>query len=1358
MGPRAMLVLILVLAGLDVAAPQHMSAGVENKAGATIPSFAISGRDAVVAVHGLNFCPGGPRCEHCDFDPPQQLCGFGGGDDVVRFIMRYVDESHVACDVTAGESAKLLGFASASYSQNDGADWTHLDRSDNLATVNWATAPVTRRAIAPFPPAGIPVTLQGENTVPDVHVARVGCAFDGGPPADGGDASESTQLSSTLTRCEPPRETGRPTVRVAVEPLGTRGAGGMDASVGGGGGASWTPTPWVIPTRVSTGAADSDEGSASAAAAAAAEGGGGSLTVEVSVWDDARGGGGVDADAARERFEASFDTVGCRFGTIRVASRTTRSPPPPRSSGQSGAATSDVPRPIDRAPLVPHGALECVAPALVAGRTVSFAAGAAHAELPHRSGLIVVGDGSSRSGGAGVAAPGPTTALAGARSSGSAANVGETGVVLLVGSFAPSRGLALECGVAGRGFEPSSDQSSGRSSGSDSGHDDDDPSDDDTRVDSHRPAETRGASRIGYACTPGAIPRGGFYRLAAWPAAAAVNAGDRWSSSLTSWFDVVAIGVELRVAEEPSVLSHHPLAIAAGDAHANVPLTIVGVNLPGGGSGAGGGPTGAGQTTEDSDARCVGVVGRGERGERVASVSAVAVAVSSAVMICPPFDWVDDRDVGAGAGGSALTVEVGWNGVASSSPTSSASTSVDIEILRIPAGPNGVTPTSTSASGGGVITVAWSEDRSEGDALFVGATCAFGTVSGIPARMSAKTATETAVTDAIKRHKTPQPTCVAPATGAARVGVPVRVSWRSKASRVVGSIAFAPPAAPTTPLALKPAPPPTDAGGTVVAAAATASYPAAFAASGGSLASVRTQPAWSPRHGGRLSIRCAFFGLPGGARPVVSYSARVVSSAVATCETPAVPVVGSGGAVALVSGRSAGAGGWDVEAAVAAAIAESAKASAVAWIETPAVFDVLPRVASVAGGRAITARGRSFGVAERVGVWVGTIGPLRARSIDDDDDDAGSGAGAGAQTNGGDVLEFFAPAGYVGAIVRPVSVGATGATRSGIEPGTAGLRYAPAYRCETEESCAGVAPSSVASAAGGEITTALLSGVYDGDATVTGHLWTRAGKRRVSLTSPTPFGDGQSSFTTWRVPAVSGAGWFEVFVNLGSGDRASARILAFPPPRTSSSGLAPHVTPAAGGAIVWLAGADMRANGGAVDGSSNAGVCVVNPYVSGDGSGNVFVGHLRPVSSAIAACETPALPRPLPAVSIAAGVVSYDDDDDDDDDGSGRNRGQNGRRQNRRTKRRRQTRSRRAGCRRRARRRRARAGLGERGVDPAAVRGAWGGDVIVLSLTRDVYAHPRLRPRPRPRPPLLPPLRTPPAGWAGGAAWEPSAP
>ena len=361
-------------------------------------------------------------------------------------------------------------------------------------------------------------------------------------------------------------------------------------------------------------------------------------------------------------------------------------------------------------------------------------------------------------------------------------------------------------------------------------------------------------------------------------------------------------------------------------------------------------------------------------------------------------------------------------------------------------------------------------------------------------------------------------------------------------------------------------------------------------------------------------------------------------------------------------------------------------------------------------------------------------------------------------------MEFFAPAGYVrGAMsVAPVSVGATDATRSGIEPGTAGLRYAPAYRCETEESCVGVAPGAVASAASGEITTALLSGVYDGDATVTGHLWTRAGKRRVSLTSLTPFGAsgyGQSSFTTWRVPAVSGAGWFEVFVDLGSGDRASARILAFPPPAASSSGITPGVTPAAGGAVVWLAGADMRVlNDGGVDGISNA-ACVVK-YVSGDGSGNVFVGHLRPVSSAIAACETPALPRPVPAVSIAAGVVAYDDDGADEteggkvgdkvgDDVGGRSGGV-------------------------GRGRVVRGGeaapvavalapvSASSASTPAAVRGAWGRrhrpfphagrlrfvpvPVLVLVLVL------------RPRPPLRPPLRMPSAGSAGGAAWAPSAP
>ena len=295
LGPGAALLLVLVLASLDVAAPQYMSAGVEWKAGATIPSFAISGRDAVVAVHGQNFCPGGPRCEYCDFDPPQQLCGFSGDDDGVRFLMRYIDASHVACDVTAGESSKLRGFASASYSQNKGSDWTYLDRGDNLAIVNWANAPVTRRAIAPFAPAGMPVTLQGDEMVPDGDVARMGCAFDGGAAVDLSDSNQA-QLSSTLTRCEVP--SGVPSsavIDVAVEPLGTAGStpdGDKRA------GASWVQVPWVIPSRV----VSNSFAAAAGSEPATAEGGGGTFTADLTVWDTSpHGADGTRVSGSRRR-------------------------------------------------------------------------------------------------------------------------------------------------------------------------------------------------------------------------------------------------------------------------------------------------------------------------------------------------------------------------------------------------------------------------------------------------------------------------------------------------------------------------------------------------------------------------------------------------------------------------------------------------------------------------------------------------------------------------------------------------------------------------------------------------------------------------------------------------------------------------------------------------------------------------------------------------------------------------------------------------------------------------------------------------------------------------------------------------
>ena len=363
LGPGAALLLVLVLASLDVAAPQYMSAGVEWKAGATIPSFAISGRDAVVAVHGQNFCPGGPRCEYCDFDPPQQLCGFSGDDDGVRFLMRYIDASHVACDVTAGESSKLRGFASASYSQNKGSDWTYLDRGDNLAIVNWANAPVTRRAIAPFAPAGMPVTLQGDEMVPDGDIARMGCAFDGGGAVDLSDSNQA-QLSSTLTRCEVP--SGVPSsavIDVAVEPLGTAGStpdGDKRA------GASWVQVPWVIPSRV----VSNSFAAAAGSEPATVEGGGGTFTAELSVWDTSPHG--ADGDA-RERLAAASAALGCRFGTIRVGGVRDV------GAGVQSALRSNV-----------AGAFECVAPALAprargprgSTRKVPFAVGATHAEVP----------------------------------------------------------------------------------------------------------------------------------------------------------------------------------------------------------------------------------------------------------------------------------------------------------------------------------------------------------------------------------------------------------------------------------------------------------------------------------------------------------------------------------------------------------------------------------------------------------------------------------------------------------------------------------------------------------------------------------------------------------------------------------------------------------------------------------------------------------------------------------------------------------------------------------------------------------------------------------------------------------------
>ena len=91
-------------------------------------------------------------------------------------------------------------------------------------------------------------------------------------------------------------------------------------------------------------------------------------------------------------------------------------------------------------------------------------------------GLVVVAAFAGRSGGAGIAAPGPTSALVGRGGSS----------ITLVGSFEGSRGLALRCATAGRGFD----------------------------WDSRKGSSVR-AGEHEFECEPDAHPRGGFYALTA---------------------------------------------------------------------------------------------------------------------------------------------------------------------------------------------------------------------------------------------------------------------------------------------------------------------------------------------------------------------------------------------------------------------------------------------------------------------------------------------------------------------------------------------------------------------------------------------------------------------------------------------------------------------------------------------------------------------------------------------------------------------------------------------------------------------------------------------------------------------------
>ena len=142
------------------------------------------------------------------------------------------------------------------------------------------------------------------------------------------------------------------------------------------------------------------------------------------------------------------------------------------------------------------------------------------------------------------------------------------------------------------------------------------------------------------------------------------------------------------------------------------------------------------------------------------SAATPARPVSSAVMTCPPFDseainaWAttlslssnsspkneedrgDDSSSGPEAAGgsnskgsgSFVRVEAAWHvGGDLSRGASRSSVGVEIESLRVPLGPNALTPSVLSAEGGGVVAVVWSEgDKSDGDgSLHAGLSCAF---------------------------------------------------------------------------------------------------------------------------------------------------------------------------------------------------------------------------------------------------------------------------------------------------------------------------------------------------------------------------------------------------------------------------------------------------------------------------------------------------------------------------------------------------------------------------------------------------------------------------------------------------------
>ena len=929
----------------------------------------------------------GPKCEHCSRTRDASLCRF---DDHDPHALSYADAVTVRCSLAP--RSRVLGFAALAVSNNGGVDWTEL-ASAEYAIVNFIVPPRTDAAFAPHAAPGVPAYFRGVHFAVEGDPAAppFGCAFDRAPAGDRAGGG----VSSALFRCETPP---RGAARVEIVPVGRRRT---DADAGTNAAARTdvalsTPSSRVAVAAVSSrGVGTSGIGVGSSgtfgtfgtsgmsgrALAASAEGGGSAFVVHLTVFRDettAEGRAAKDPDAdsdadgssdARRRdagdlAPATTDDAyafGCLFGTTRV-------------SASRVAADG--------------GALECVAPARAPG-VVSLAAGARHAEttgseddwsMRSRGGgggggewpsrahavIVVVADAARRA----FAPAGPTLATAKRRAwIDLAARPIETTTTTTTTTF-PSA-----CRTRGEDF----DWDGGGLFDAD--------------ADDHASASaSASASRGAFSCVIGAHPRGGFYALAVIPAGLTPtwSRRDAFASSPDAQLDV---------SEEPTTYSAYPSVAAAANGFANRPIFVVGANLP-----------------REPGVWCWCASSSGSTDPSAEP----ARWVSSALVTCGPADAatlaarfaaegdVARLEVARRLGGG----EARGGGLIAGSSRSNAALELD---ARAPPRGGWVEPTTTRVEGGDVVVARWGGGRSGWGSFDA---CAFGTVSGIAARLVEETDEDGGGATRATA------TCAAPARAPGIAEV--RVGRRSGASherdalgtvtyRVAvandGGVGVASSSSSYSPIGER--------GrhgdgrysganaGNALERAAAKVLPGTFRAEGGSVVAVAFERGYAASSG----ARCVFVGdATGGGGETTNVvattmtmtmtmtRARVVSAAVWTCETPPSPAgrdSARGFAVAAVAGG--GGGGTDASSVFSASSPSSSAssssgvgedASPVGWFPAASIVSVSPSSGRADGGEAVTVSGFGFARGARPGIWFGTIGPIAARRLGDGEEPA----------------------------------------------------------------------------------------------------------------------------------------------------------------------------------------------------------------------------------------------------------------------------------------------------------------------------------------------------------------------------------